>query len=185
MKGIGWIVLIITFLSIAAVFYLKKTAGLSALKGEIVQLIFELDKKFEFGEYYFDLDNGGSATYPLCFCLTEKNMFPKDCAGDVKYIYNNIPGTMCVPMNIGNGRCNTAVMSSASFATMFLIPLEYSWTKPIEKIVIGIKVPDTAPVGSRLVVLVNIFKRNDMGRLVMYKQYDRSIRVKEPVKDQQ
>ncbi|MEJ7684561.1 MAG: hypothetical protein WKG06_43275 [Segetibacter sp.] len=142
-----------------------------------MQLTFVLDKKFEFGEYYFDLGNGKGSTYPLCFCLTEKNMFPPDCFGDVKYIYNNTPGSMCVPLNIGTGRCSAKIMSSSSFATMFLIPLEYQWTKPFEKIVMGIQVPQQAPEGAKLVVEVTIFKRNDRGQLVVYRKYEQAIVV--------
>lgn len=181
MKRISWwVVLIIVLLltMIAACRYLQEQDGLSGAKGEIVELTFEFDKKTEFGEYYFDLANGENCTYPLCFCLTERNMFPPDCSGDIKYIYNNTPGTMCVPLNIANGRCSTEVMSSASYATIFLIPLEYKWTKPVEKIVMGIRIPRLAPEGARLVVQVNIFKRNDVGELKFFKKYDQSIRVR-------
>ncbi len=175
------VVLIIAVLlaSVVAFFRLqKKIKTFTATQNEVVQLTFELDKKFEFGEYYFDLNNGKSATYPLCFCLTEKNMFPPDCFGDVKYIYNNTPGTMCVPLSIGTGRCSTKIMSSSSFATPFLIPLEYQWTKPIEKIIMGIKVPAQAPEGAKLVVEVTIFKRDDRGKSVLYRKYEQSIIVK-------
>lgn len=183
MRGIFWKVILITVVLLALlVAFLsseKKIKTFTGSPNEVVQLTFELDKKFEFGEYYFDLENGKSATYPLCFCLTEKNMFPPDCFGDVKYIYNNTPGTMCVPLNIGKGRCAIKkIMSSSSFATMFLIPLEYQWTKPFEKIVMGIQVPQQAPEGARLVVEVTIFKRNDRGQLVVYRKYEHAIVVK-------
>ena len=156
----------------------RKIKTLEGAPNEVVELTFELDKKFEFGEYYFDLGNGKSSTYPLCFCLTEKNMFPPDCYGDVKYIYNNTPGTMCVPLNIGTGGCSTKIMSSSSFATMFLIPLEYQWTTPFEKIVMGIAVPEQAPEGATLEVEVTIFKRDDRGALVVYRKYQQRIEVK-------
>lgn len=144
---------------------------------EIVQLNFPFDKKIEFGEYYFDLDNGDNATYPLCFCLTEKNSFPPECHGDVKYIYRNLPGSVCVPLSIGKGRCGVKVMSSSSFATIFMIPLEYGWTKPFETITLGIKVPAGAPIGARLHVLLTIHKRTDKGNLVVYRKYSQYIDV--------
>lgn len=181
MKGIYWrvILTVVLLVSVFAAFqYLKEPDGLTGAKDEIVELTFEFDKKTEFGEYYFDLANGENCTYPLCFCLTERNMFPPDCAGDIKYIYNNTPGTMCVPLNIAKGRCSTRVMSSSSYATVFLIPLEYKWTKPVEKIVMGIRIPGLAPEGARLVVQVNIFRRNDVGELKFFKKHDQSIRVR-------
>lgn len=182
MRGIFWktILIIVVLLALLVTFLYseKKITTFTGAPGEVVQLTFQLDKKFEFGEYYFDLENGKRSTYPLCFCLTEKNMFPPDCYGDVKYIYNNTPGTMCVPLNIGTGRCSAKIMSSSSFATMFLIPLEYQWTKPFEKIVMGIEVPEKAPEGAKLVVEVTIFKRNDRGELVVYRKYDQAIEVK-------
>jgi hypothetical protein len=183
MRGIFWKVILIIVLLLASIEvffpFRKKIKTFTGAPNEVVQLTFELDKKFEFGEYYFDLNNGKSATYPLCFCLTEKNMFPPDCFGDVKYIYNNTPGTMCVPLDIGTGRCAIKkIMSSSSFATMFLIPLEYQWTKPFEKIVMGIKVPEQAPIGAELVVEVTIFKRDDRGQLVVYRKYEQAIVVK-------
>ncbi|MEO5998199.1 MAG: hypothetical protein ABIN89_15745 [Chitinophagaceae bacterium] len=177
-KSFMWGALIVIVSVTGVYLYWKDPGSIPASRGEVVQLVFELDKKVEFGEYYFDINNGEKATYPLCFCLTERNMFPPDCYGDVKYIYNNTPGTMCVPLNIATGRCSTRIMSSSSFATMFLIPLEYAWTKPVEKIVMGIRVPLTAPVGSRLEVRVNIFRRDDLGRLVIYRNYKKSILVK-------
>lgn len=188
MRGICWrsILIIVVLLTLIVAFLQseKKIKPFKGAPGEVVQLIFELDKKFEFGEYYFDLENGKSGTYPLCFCLTEKNMFPPDCFGDVKYIYNNIPGTMCVPLNIGKGRCAIKkIMSSSSFATMFLIPLEYQWTKPFEKIVMGIEVPERAPEGAKLVVEVTIFKRDDSGQLVVYRKYEQAIIVKIAIKE--
>ena len=181
MRRIFWlvgsiIILIITTIILIRCF--KKEVGLSGYIGEIVELTFEFDKKTEFGEYYFDLANGKNSTYPLCFCLTERNMFPPDCYGDIKYIYNNTRGTMCVPLNIATGNCSTKVMSSSSFATIFLIPLEYRWTKPVEKIVIGIRIPRLATEGSKLVVEVNFFKRNDLGQLIFFKKYDQSIQVR-------
>ena len=181
MRRIFWLVGLIIILMIITIIifrYFMKEDGLSGSKGEIVELTFEFDKKTEFGEYYFDLANGEKSTYPLCFCLTERNMFPPDCYGDIKYIYNNTRGTMCVPLNIATGNCSTRVMSSSSFATIFLIPLEYRWTKPVEKIVIGIRIPGLAPEGSRLVVQVNFFKRDDLGRLKFFKKYDQSVRVR-------
>lgn len=181
MKGIFWrIVLIVSLLlvMIAAYRYSGEPNSLSGAKGEIVQLTFEFDKKTEFGEYYFDLANGENSTYPLCFCLTERNMFPPDCYGDVKYIYNNTPGTMCVPLNIATGGCSVKVMSSSSYATIFLIPLEYKWTKPVEKIVMGIRIPELAPEGARLDVQVNFFKRDDLGELKIFKKYDQLIKVR-------
>ena len=177
-----WIIIliIVVLLTSILIFFAmqEKIKTFTGTPGQVVQLTFELDKKFEFGTYYFDLDNGKSSTYPLCFCLSEKNMFPPDCFGDVKYIYNNTPGAMCVPLNIGNGRCSTKIMSSSSFATMFLIPLEYQWTKPFEKIVMGIQVPKQAPEGAKLVVEVTIFKRDDRGALVVYRKYQQAIAVK-------
>lgn len=187
MRGIFWktiLIIVVLLTSITAFFAVQtKIKTFTGSPGEVVQLTFELDKKFEFGEYYFDLENGKSSTYPLCFCLTEKNMFPPDCFGDVKYIYNNTPGTMCVPLNIGTGRCSVNIMSSSSFATMFLIPLEYQWTKPVEKIVIGIKVPEQAPERAKLGVEVTIFKRNDRGQLVVYRKYEQAIAVKREKKE--
>lgn len=171
------IVFVLVAASSALFFSKEDTFSCRGVPGDVVELTFGLDKKFEFGEYYFNLENGKAANYSLCFCLTEKNMFPPDCFGDVKYIYNNTPGTMCVPLDIGTGRCSTKIMSSSSFATVFLIPLEYQWTKPVEKIVMGIEIPEQAPAGSRLVVEVSIFKRNDRGHLVIYRKYDQSILV--------
>jgi len=182
MRGIFWKVIFFIVLLLASIEvffpFRKKIKTFTGAPNEVVQLTFELDKKFEFGEYYFDLNNGKSSTYPLCFCLTEKNMFPPDCFGDVKYIYNNTPGTMCVPLEIGTGRCSAKIMSSSSYATMFLIPLEYRWTKPFEKIVMGIEVPEQAPMGAKLVVEVTIFKRDDRGQLVEYRKYEQAIIVK-------
>ena len=181
-KKTFWIIALIIVASLASIliffFRQEKIKTFTGSPGQVVQLTFKLDKKFEFGEYYFDLNNGQSSTYPLCFCLTEKNTFPPDCVGDVKYIYNNTPGIMCVPLNIGNGRCSTKIMSSSSFATMFLIPLEYRWTKPFERIIIGIQVPKQAPEGARLVIGVTIFKRSDRGPLVVYRKYEQAITVK-------
>ncbi len=180
MKGILGRVLLIITLSLAvivAILFVKEPDSLVGSKGEIVELTFEFDKKTEFGEYYFDLDNGEGATYPLCYCLTERNMFPPDCNGDIKYIYNNAPGTMCVPLHIAKGRCSANVISSSSYATHFLIPLEYRWTKPVEKIVMGIRIPLLAPEGSRLIVQVNFFKRDEVGRLKFFKKYEQAIRV--------
>jgi len=150
----------------------------SAAPNEVVDLTFELDKKFEFGNYYFDVSNGDGATYPLCFCLTERNMFPPDCIGDVKYMYHNSPGTMCIPLYIGKGRCSAKMISTSSFATMFSIPLEYSWTKPFETIGMGIQVPENAPTGARLIIKVNIFKKDARGALAPYRTYTKKIVVK-------
>src|SRR3982751_2524583 len=144
MKGTQkFIVTIVLLLVLVVAFFMlqKKEVTYTAAPGEVVELSFELDKKFEFGEYYFDLNNGQRATYPLCYCLTERNTYPPDCSGDVKYIYHNIPGSMCIPLKIGTGRCSVTPISSSGYATMFTIPLEYQWTKPVEKIVIGIRVP--------------------------------------------
>src|SRR5689334_4538817 len=116
-----------------------------AKRGEVVELSFELDKKFEFGEYYFNLDNGRGSTYPLCFCLTEKNAYPPDCSGDVKYPYKNGPGTMCIPFQIGKGRCSVAPIKPLGYATPLIVPMEYRWTKPFQKIVLAIRVPEKAP----------------------------------------
>ncbi|MEO5893431.1 MAG: hypothetical protein ABIQ31_24475, partial [Ferruginibacter sp.] len=150
-----WIFIsIIALLLILLVMYWflpKKIKAYQAAPGQVVELTFELDKKFEFGQYYFDLANGRGSTYPLCFCLTEKNTYPPDCFGDIKYIYNNTPGVMCIPLNIGTGSCSVKSISSMGHATTFFIPLEYKWTKPVEKIVIGVRVPAAAPDGARIV----------------------------------
>ncbi|MEJ7739679.1 MAG: hypothetical protein WKF97_19820 [Chitinophagaceae bacterium] len=180
MKIVFWgiFITIVIVLTLIASQYLKEPDGLSGSAGEIVELTFEFDKKTGFGEYYFDLANGEGSTYPLCFCLKERNMFPPECSGDVKYIYYNTPGTMCVPLNIAKGRCSVSVMSSSSYATIFLIPLEYKWTKPVEKIVMGISIPGIAPEGARLVVQVDFFKRDDLGQLKFFKKLSQSIRVR-------
>lgn len=86
---------------------------------------------------------------------------------------------MCVPLNIGKGRCGIKkIMSSSSFATTFIIPLEYQWTKPFEKIVMGIEVPEQAQEGDKLAVEVTILKRSDRGQLVVYRKYEQAIVVK-------
>lgn len=154
-----------------------KSPGFIAIRGEVVELIFTLDKNTEFGEYNFELKNGKNATFPLCFCLTEKNAFPPDCKGDIKYIYNNQPGVMCVPLTIGNGRCGVKIMNSSIYATKFYIPLEYKWTKFYERIVLGIKVPADAPIGSLLSVEVNIIKQNDLSKTQLYRTYQQTIEV--------
>lgn len=181
--GRTWKLIIIISLLLAIVAALlvlrKRIKTNTAAPGETVELIFELDKKFEFGEYYFDLGNGKSATYQLCYCLTEKNTYPPNCIGDVKYIYNNTPGTMCVPLNIGTGRCSAKVMSSSGHETMFIIPLEYRWTKPVEKIVMGIQVPGQVPDGARLVIEVTLMKRTENGKLVRYRKYEQAVVVKQ------
>jgi hypothetical protein len=164
-------------LSLTFLFSRKNTNTFTAIPGEVVELSFELDKTFEFGEYYFDLDNGKGATYPLCYCLKEKNTYPPNCLGDIKYIYNNATGTMCIPLHIGKGRCSAEVMNTSGYATMFLIPLEYQWTKPVEKIVIGITVPEQAPEAARMVIAVTVFKKNDLGKLVIYRKYEQAIIV--------
>src|SRR4051812_37976211 len=165
MKSRYWkVFLIVVFLAaviIVTFMWPARVKTYSAARNEVVELTFKLDKKFEFGDYTFDIANGKQATYPLCFCLTEKNMFPPDCTGDVKYLYNNRPGTMCVPMHIGTGRCSSKIISSSSFATTFSIPLEYSWTKPFETIVMGIHVPVDAPIGAKLMVEVTNFKKEN------------------------
>ncbi|MEJ7766416.1 MAG: hypothetical protein WKF89_01300 [Chitinophagaceae bacterium] len=157
---------------------IKEPETFSGARGDLVELTFEFDKKTKFGEYFFDLDNGTRSTFPLCFCLTERNMFPEDCSGDINYIYNNRPGTMCVPLHIARGRCSSAVISSSAYATVFIIPLEYGWIKPVEKVVIGIRVPESAPIGAILVVRVNFFKKDDRAKLVFYEKQELSIRVK-------
>ena len=174
------IVVIALLLVFAAAFFIlrEKEEIYTAAPGKVVELSFELDKKFEFGEYYFDLNNGKNATYPLCYCLTEKNMYPPDCAGDVRYIYHNTPGTGCVPLKIGTGSCSVTPISSLGYATTFTVPLEYQWTKPFEKIVIGIRVPAKAPEGARLVVAVTIFRQNDLGKLTVYRLYEKTIIVR-------
>ena len=182
MKGTRKLIVLLIVLSLVVVVAFltpqKKETTYTAARGEVVELQFELDKKFEFGEYYFDLNNGKSATFPLCFCLAEKNMYPPDCAGDVKYIYHNTPGARCIPLKIGTGRCSVTPISSLGYATVFTIPLEYQWTKPFEKIVMGIKVPDEVPEGAKLVVAVKIFKHNGLGKLQVYKTYEKRIVVK-------
>lgn len=177
---IGMTVLIICLLLAAPVFFFmfqKNTETITGSPGEIRELHFELDKKLEFGEYYYDLDNGKGATYPLCYCLTERNMYPPGCSGDIKYIYSNVPGGMCVPLHIGLGRCSVKPISSAGYATPFLIPLEYKWTKPFEKIVMGIGIPRTAPAGAKLVIEVTIFKMNDRLGLSVCRKYEKVIIV--------
>lgn len=172
-----FILIIVLLLAVWGTFlYLQSTdKTFSGAPGETVELVFALDKKFEFGEYYFDLDNGKSATYPICYCLSKKNTYPPDCFGDIKYIYNNIPGKECIPLNIGKGSCSVKGTSTAGHSTMFLIPLEYQWTKPFEKIVVGVKMPGQAPDGAVIAVKVTIFKRNDFGKLVIYREYEQSI----------
>jgi hypothetical protein len=105
-------------------------------------------------------------------------MYPPDCAGDVKYIYHNVPGNKCIPLKIGTGRCSATPISTLGYATVFTIPLEYQWTKPVEKIVIGIKVPPAAPEDARLVVAVTIYKQNDVGKPDVYRKYEKTIIVK-------
>ena len=114
---------------------------------------------------------------PLCYCLSEKNMYPPDCAGDIKYIYNNLPGSRCIPLHIGKGSCSAKAISTIGFATMFNIPLEYSWTKPVEKIVLGIRVPNQVPKASRMVVAVTILKNNGANNLSEYRKYEQAIVV--------
>ena len=180
-KNWKWIGLIV-LLAAVVIFYFSSSETIKthyAAPEEVVKLTFELDKKFEFGEYFFNLDNGKGSSFPLCFCLTEKNMFPPQCLGDVKYIYNNTPAGMCVPMSIGTGSCGVKVMSSSSFATVFMIPLEYKWTKPFETIVMGIRVPAQAPKGAKLVVEVSIFKRVNPVKVELYRTYKQQIIVGE------
>ncbi len=177
-RMVATIIAVLLVITGAFYFWPSTIKTYTAATNEVVKLTFQLDKKFEFGEYYFDLANGKTSTFPLCFCLTENNAFPPECHGDIKYIYNNYPGTLCVPLNIGTGRCGVKIMSSSSFATMFLIPLEYGWTKPFETIVIGVRVPKEVPAGARLVVEVKIVKRSDRGKLVPYRTYQQAIIVK-------
>lgn len=182
MTGIWKTVLIMGLLLAAVVFFFtfqKKTDTLAGSPGEIRELRFELDKEIEFGEYYYDLDNGKGSTYPLCYCLTEKNEYPPDCSGDIKYIYSSMPGGMCVPLHIGLGRCSVKPISSAGYATPFLIPLEYKWTKPFEKIVMGIRIPPGASEGARLVIRVTIFKKDDRSELSVYRVYEKAIIVQQ------
>ena len=155
----------------------KKTTTYKAAPGDIVELSFELDKKLPFGEYYFDLNNGQHATYPLCYCLTERNVYPPGCSGDVKYIYSNTPGTACIPLHIGLGRCLVKPISTSGYATVFTIPLEYRWTKPFEKIVMGIRVPKQAPEGARLVVKVTILQQNEPLKQLVSRIYEKTIIV--------
>ena len=181
MKGIRLLILILVLALITMAVSLmlhKKEEVYYAKTGEVVELNFELDKKFEFGDYYFELNNGKRSTYPLCFCLTEKNTFPPDCSGDVKYLYKNRPGTMCIPLKIGSGRCSVAPISTFGYATDFIIPREYQWTKPFEKIVLGIRVPNGAPDGARLAVAITIFKQNNVGQLEQYRVYEKTIVVR-------
>ncbi len=172
MKGTRLFILILVLALIIGVVLLmvhKKDEIYYAKQGDVVELNFELDKKFEFGEYYFDLNNGKGYTYPLCFCLTEKNTYPPDCSGDVKYLYKNTPGTMCIPLKIGSGRCSVSPISTLGYATDIIVPREYQWTKPFEKIVLGIRVPNQAPEGARLVAAVTIFKQNEYGKMEKYR----------------
>jgi len=178
----GFVVLLLIAAAFIVYALVPKEKIYSAAQNEVVELTFELDKKFEFGDYYFDVSNGDGATYPLCFCLTEKNMFPPDCKGDVKYIYHNSPGIMCIPLHIGEGRCSSKIISTSSFATMFSIPLEYAWTKPFETIAMGVQVPESAPTGARLVIKVTIFKKDARGGMAPYRTYTKKIIVKEKPK---
>ena len=171
---------VVLIIVVAAIILLRRNDDIYyASQGDVVELRFELDKKFEFGKYYFDIDNGKGYTYPLCFCLTEKNTYPPDCSGDVKYLYKNTLGTMCIPLKIGNGRCSVAPIKTLGYATSIIIPLEYSWTKSFEKIVLGIRVPEQAPGGAKLVVAVTILKQNDSGKTQRYRLYEKSIIVKQ------
>lgn len=182
MKGIQrfiFISVIVLIIAVAAIILLRKKDDIYyASQGDVVELTFELDKKFEFGRYYFDINNGKGNTYLLCFCLTEKNTYPADCSGDVKYLYKNTPGTMCIPLKIGSGRCSVAPIKTLGYATSIIIPLEYSWTKPFEKIVLGIRVPAQAPAAARLVVAVTILKQDDSGKMIRYRLYEKTIIVK-------
>ncbi|MBC7424823.1 MAG: hypothetical protein H7334_15390 [Ferruginibacter sp.] len=172
------VIAVILIMIVVVIFLLKKNKDtVAGAPGQVVELSFEMDKKFEFGEYYFDLANGKGATYPLCFCLTEKNMYPPDCSGDIQYIYKDFPGTTCIPLNIGTGSCSSTVMSSLNFATMFIIPLEYPLTKPFEKIVIGVRVPQQAPVNTKIVVEVTFLKKGDRGQKSIYEKYEQTIIV--------
>ena len=183
MKGIQRLIFIsgvVLIIVVALIVLLRKKDEIYyARQGDVVELRFELDKKFEFGKYYFDINNGKGYTYPLCFCLTEKNTYPADCSGDVKYLYNNTPGTMCIPLKIGNGRCSVAPIKTLGYATSIIIPLEYPWTKPFEKIVLGIRVPAQAPEAARLVVAVTILKQDDSGKMQRYRLYEKTIIVKQ------
>ena len=172
------IIAVILIMIVVVIFLFKKNKNtVTGAPGQLVELSFEMDKKFEFGEYYFDLANGKGATYPLCFCLTEKNMYPPDCVGDVQFIYKNFPGAACIPLNIGTGSCSSRVMSSLTFATKFIIPLEYPLTKPFEKVVIGVRVPQQAPVNAKIQVEVTFFKKGDRGQNSVYKKYEQTIIV--------
>ncbi len=183
MKGIQRLILIlgaVLIIVVVLIVLLRKKGDIYyASRGEVVELTFELDKKFEFGKYYFDINNGKGSTYPLCFCLTEKNTYPADCSGDVKYLYKNTPGTMCIPLKIGNGRCSVAPIETLGYATNFMIPLEYSWAKPFEKIVLGIRVPMQASRDAKLVVAVTILKQGDSEKMQRYRLFEKTIIVKD------
>ena len=173
------ITLVLIIVVVLVTFTLQKPAEVYYAKpGDIVELSFELDKKMEFGSYYFSLDNGRNSTYPLCFCLTQKNTYPPNCLGDVKYLYKNTPGTMCIPLKIGSGRCSVAPIETGGYATQFIIPLEYSWTKPFQKIVLGIQVPKNASEKARLVTAVTIFKSNNAGKMQPCRLYEKTIIIK-------
>lgn len=172
------LIAVILLMIVAVIFLFKKNKNtFTGAPGQVIELSFEMDKEFEFGEYYFDLENGKGATYPLCFCLTEKNRYPPDCFGDVQYIYKNFPGVSCIPLNIGTGRCSARIMSSLNFATMFIIPLEYPLTTPFEKIVMGVRVPQQAPVNAKILVEVTFLKKGDRGQQTVYRKYEQSIIV--------
>lgn len=179
MRSIWALILFLTLgMALLGYFYFTRERSYSGKKGEVVELNFQLDKQFEFGEYYFDLDNGKRATYQLCFCLAKGNMYPPDCIGNVAYIYNNYPGKMCVPLHIGTGACGTTRIESLSYATKLFIPLEYAWTKPFESIIMGIKIPEEAPENSLLSVQVKVFKMSNSGKPVEYRNYEKNIAVK-------
>jgi hypothetical protein len=183
MKGKRWIIVgvsIVVVILIALVVYFRRKGDpvYFAKRGEVVELSFELDKKLEFGEYYFGLENGKGSTYPLCFCLTEKNTYPPNCSGDVKYLYKNTPGTMCIPVKIGSGRCSVSAIETMGYATNFIIPLEYSWTKPFQKIVLGIQVPRQAPEEAVLAIDVMICRQNIQGKMERSRLYEKKIVIK-------
>lgn len=171
------VILIIAVLIASFLLFSSKKEDYTAAPGDVVEMEFPFDKKIEFGEYYFDLDNGKKSTYPLCFCLTEKNTYPPDCSGDVKYLFKNAPGTMCIPLKIGSGRCSVEAIKTLGYATEFIIPLEYSWTKPFQKIFMAIRVPPEAPEGANLVIAMTIFKQDNTGKLQPYRLYEKTIKV--------
>ncbi len=164
LSGIGWW------------FFSKPETYVAAARGQKMDLVFELDKDFEFGEYQFDLENADDADTDLCFCLTERNMFPPDCSGDVLYIYHGFPGVMCVPQKIGSGSCSDKEIKTLNYATTIYVPLEYKWGHKKDRIVVGLKIPERAAKGDRIAVQMNVYQRtgNDWK---FYKRYTQYVKV--------